>query len=479
MLILPNLKKNPDRSDAALISRYHALLDILVRGGDIVLVLGAALLMNWIRFDTLHLENAYQNGIVRIALLTALIFPAFGLYKSWRGESLRHEIIRVWTAWVVVLALFMMLAWMFKSAGYYSRIWVVGVFLIAGVILAANRVTCRVILRLIRARGIDTRRVLLVGATATGERVVAAARTNMWMGLEVVGYVSTDFDHGRIDGLPCLGSMDDLQDLVSEHQPSEIWIALPLRAESVITQLLGAMAEVAVSVRLVPDMFGFELVKHKVSMVAGVPMITIRGSQVEGHARLFKAMEDRLLALLILLLISPLMIVLAIAVKCSSPGPVLYRQKRHGLGGVEIDIWKFRSMRVHVEQGGEITQAVRDDPRITRLGRLMRSTSLDELPQFINVVQGRMSIVGPRPHAIAHNLHFSSQLRGYMQRHGVKPGITGLAQISGYRGETDTLEKMKRRVERDIEYIQNWNVGLDLKIILLTPVAMLKRTNAY
>ena len=213
--------------------------------------------------------------------------------------------------------------------------------------------------------------------------------------------------------------------------------------------------------------------------LAGVPVITLRGSRVEGHARIAKAVEDRLLSLLILLLLAPLMALIAVGVKLSSPGPVFYRQKRNGLGGKEIDVWKFRSMRVHAESNGKVTQATINDPRVTRFGRFLRASSLDELPQFINVLQGQMSIVGPRPHAVAHNHYFRERLDGYMQRHGVKPGLTGLAQISGFRGETDTIEKMAQRVECDIEYINCWSIWLDLRIILRTPLVLLKRTNAY
>jgi Undecaprenyl-phosphate glucose phosphotransferase len=229
----------------------------------------------------------------------------------------------------------------------------------------------------------------------------------------------------------------------------------------------------------VPDLFGYELISHQVTTVAGVSVITLRGSRVEGHARIAKAIEDRSLAILILFLLAPLMLLIAVGVKLSSPGPVFYRQKRNGLGGREIEVWKFRSMRVHSESAGKVTQATVNDPRVTRFGRFLRASSLDELPQFINVLQGQMSIVGPRPHAVSHNHYFSERLGGYMQRHGVKPGLTGLAQISGFRGETDTIEKMAQRVECDMKYIDQWSVWLDLNIILRTPLVLLRRTNAY
>ena len=331
----------------------------------------------------------------------------------------------------------------------------------------------------IRRHGIDARRVVVVGATEAARKIIAAARSHPGMGLTVVGYISTPFDQQPLTDTPLLGDLQSFVAQVRTHAPDQIWVALPLRAEPVIQQLLEATADLPVAMRLVPDLFGYELINQGATTVAGVPVITLRGSRIDGHARLVKAVEDRVLAALILLLLSPLMLLIALAVKLSSPGPVLYRQKRHGLGGQEIEVWKFRSMHLHRESDGKVTQASADDARVTRVGRLLRRASLDELPQFINVLQGRMSVVGPRPHAVQHNHEFSEKLHGYMQRHGVKPGITGLAQTQGFRGQTDTLEKMARRVECDIHYISHWSIWFDLKIILLTPQALLKRTNAY
>ena len=478
MLVLPNAPALA-RSDTGLISKYGAVLNIAVRTGDIVIVVCAAYVMLWLRFTSLDLPVSYASGLVRVALLTAVVFPAFGLYRSWRGERLRAELLRMWMAWTAVVGLFLLMEWAFKSTDEYSRLWIGGWFGSCVVLLSASRIVVRLALRSIRASGIDTRRIVLIGATESGARMVAATRQNPWMGLEVVGYVATPFDQSVPPDLPCLGGTDAFLTTLQETTPDQIWIALPMRAEGVMREILDATDGVPVTVRLVPDMFGYELINHHTASMGGVPVITLRGSRVEGYAGVIKAIEDRLIALVILTLISPLMLMLALGVKLSSPGPVFYRQKRHGLGAREIDVWKFRSMHVHHEQAGKVTQASRDDPRVTPFGRFLRASSLDELPQFINVLQGRMSIVGPRPHALAHNYEFSTQLRGYMQRHGVKPGITGLAQISGLRGETDTLDKMRKRVERDIEYIQHWSLWLDLKIIVLTPLTVLRRTNAH
>ncbi len=252
-----------------------------------------------------------------------------------------------------------------------------------------------------------------------------------------------------------------------------------MRAEETIQKILHMTLDTPVTVRLVPDFFGYELINHHAAAVAGVPVITLRSSRVEGHAGVWKAIEDRSIALLMLLLLGPLMLLIALCVKLSSAGPVFFKQRRHGLGGREFEVLKFRSMRMHAEAKGEVTQARRDDARVTPLGRFLRSSSLDELPQLINVLRGDMSIVGPRPHAVEHNRQFSEKLQGYMQRHGVKPGMTGLAQIRGFRGETDTTEKMAMRVQCDIQYIKHWSIWVDLKIIFCTPFILLRRTNAY
>ena len=228
-----------------------------------------------------------------------------------------------------------------------------------------------------------------------------------------------------------------------------------------------------------PDWFTLKLLNHGVSEVVGIQMLDISASPITGKLRFFKAAQDFVLATLILLLISPLMLAIALAIKFTSKGPVLYRQQRHGWNDEEIWVYKFRSMVVHQEAGAQVTQASKNDSRITPLGAFLRRTSLDELPQFINVLQGRMSIVGPRPHAMAHNEHYKQLVPGYVLRHKVKPGITGWAQVNGFRGETDTLDKMVKRVEYDLYYIEHVSLWLDLKIIFATVFKGFVHKNAY
>jgi putative colanic acid biosynthesis UDP-glucose lipid carrier transferase len=218
---------------------------------------------------------------------------------------------------------------------------------------------------------------------------------------------------------------------------------------------------------LIPDVFTFNILQARTEEVNGVPVVPLFETPISGMNMVLKRLEDIILSISILVFISPVLVCISAVVKLTSPGPVIFRQLRYGIGGKPINVWKFRSMKV-MENGGEVVQATKEDSRVTPVGKFLRRTSLDELPQFINVLMGEMSIVGPRPHAVSHNEQYRKLIDGYMLRHKVKPGITGWAQINGWRGETDELEKMQKRVEYDLEYIRNWSVWFDIKIVFLT-----------
>ncbi|WP_438303758.1 undecaprenyl-phosphate glucose phosphotransferase [Raoultella ornithinolytica] len=263
------------------------------------------------------------------------------------------------------------------------------------------------------------------------------------------------------------GNSRDLLALAKEDKVDEIYIALPMVAQQRIRQFLNEFSDTTVDVFLVPDLFSYSSHISQLRMFGNIQTISIFTSPFDGDGALLKRIEDIILGSFFTLLSLPVMFLIAIGIKLTSPGPVLFKQNRYGLNGKKIQVWKFRTMRV-MENNAVVKQATRGDPRVTRFGAFLRRTSLDELPQFINVLQGRMSIVGPRPHAVAHNEEYRVLVDNYMIRHKVKPGITGLAQISGFRGETDTLDKMEKRIHYDLEYIQSWSLFLDLKIIFLT-----------
>ncbi|CAI8810710.1 putative colanic acid biosysnthesis UDP-glucose lipid carrier transferase [Pseudomonas sp. IT-93MI4] len=320
----------------------------------------------------------------------------------------------------------------------------------------------------------SAQKTLIVG---TGELALGLAKKiSQVENLPLVGLVSNgatpnlDSDAPRV-----VGDQEDLLELIKDHDIRRLYITLPLaeaaKIEAMYVDLLGANVDVV----WVPDLNSLTLLNHSVKVVDGLPAICLNESPLTSRptAALSKSLVEKGVALLAIILLSPVLLFIALAVKINSPGPVFFKQDRHGWNGKVIQVWKFRSMRVHDDR--EVVQASRNDSRITAVGRFIRRTSLDELPQLFNVLQGQMALVGPRPHAVAHNHYYSGKILAYMARHRIKPGITGLAQISGCRGETDTIDKMQRRVEMDLHYINNWSLWLDLKILVKTPFTLLSK----
>lgn len=323
-------------------------------------------------------------------------------------------------------------------------------------------------------------RAIVVGMNEQGcslaDRLVSAAD----MGIQLVGFFddrTPDRQHGR-ERHRLLGRLSEIASYVKANRINLIYLSLPMASQPRIKELLDALKDTTASVYFVPDMFVTDLIQGRTDSVCGLPVISVCETPFRGPAGVLKRVSDIVLASLILLLLSPFMIAIAIAVKLSSPGPVIFRQRRYGLDGQEIIVYKFRSMTV-TEDGASIQQARKNDSRVTPLGAIMRRTSLDELPQFINVLQGRMSVVGPRPHAVAHNELYRPLIKSYMVRHKVKPGITGWAQVNGFRGETDSLDKMEARIRCDLDYLRNWSLRLDLYIIWKTVRLVFQDSAAY
>jgi putative colanic acid biosynthesis UDP-glucose lipid carrier transferase len=317
---------------------------------------------------------------------------------------------------------------------------------------------------------------LIVGTGQLASYLHQRISTNEWLGQRVVGFVELPSHGGPASGShtvfgeggQVLGALSDLMSIIREHSVRTVYFAIPLNASEVIESLYFRLLDEHVAVHWVPDIFSLRLVNHAVSEIAGVPVLTLSETPLVGTKRLLKQLEDACLAAIILVVFAPVMLLVALAVKLDSPGPVLFRQARHGWGGKTFHIWKFRSMYVNQPDGGSVRQASLGDPRITRVGAILRRTSLDELPQIVNVLRGEMSLVGPRPHAIQHDHEYAQQISHYFARHNIKPGMTGLAQVRGFRGETRKLEQMILRVESDIEYINHWSLWLDLAILIRT-----------
>lgn len=469
------MKSGIVREFASIFDALHRLLDLLAVAAGFALAHGY-------KFGHLDLEPHYQAALLTALLLALPVFRRFYLYQSWRGLGLLPELRQTTLAWATTFLGLTFLAFLFKSGDLYSREWaaVWGVLTLA--LLLALRLAVRGGLRWARQGGRNSRAIAIVGVNEHGIRVARQLHRHPWTGLRVVGLFQGDRETWTPDCLPevpLLGGVGDLAAVVADKRIDQVWICLPLGAEDQLRRIVfDALRFSTIDIHLVPDMSGLNLLNHSIGEMVGIPVISLNVSPLIGWNRWVKAVEDRVLASLILLLISPLMLAIAVGVKLASPGPVLFRQMRYGWAGEPIEVWKFRSMKVHAEAPGQVTQAVPGDSRITAFGAFLRRTSLDELPQFINVLQGRMSIVGPRPHAVEHNEFFKHHVAHYMQRHKVKPGITGWAQVNGLRGETDTIDKMRRRVEYDLHYIDNWSLTFDLKIMLLTLFSPAARQNA-
>ena len=450
--------------------RPHASrISFLQRLLDVVLIFSIYMVVQ------LCFAAVWDTERILVVLLAVLFFVLFaemkGLYGSWRTSRLGEEIRELLFIWLMVVSMLLILAFATKTSEVFSRLVVLTWFVAVPLGLLSARLLARWVLRWARRHGANLRSVAIVGNNQIGHRMVRHLNAMPWAGLVVNGFFDyRDKACQQIEiGDVCytLEAMDELFRKVGAGEIDSVYVALPLSSERRIEELVTQLADSTASVYVVPDLFVSELAHSRWTNFGGMPLVSVYETPFYGLYGWMKRVEDLVLASLILLPISPLMIAIAIAVKVSSPGPVLFKQRRYGLNGAVVEVWKFRSMSV-CEDGENVPQAKKDDARITPLGAFLRKTSLDELPQFFNVLQGTMSVVGPRPHAVSHNEAYRKLIKGYMLRHKVKPGITGLAQVNGWRGETDTLDKMQKRVECDLEYIQSWSLWLDMRIVFLT-----------
>jgi putative colanic acid biosynthesis UDP-glucose lipid carrier transferase len=438
-------------------------------------------LAHWAYLGTSEISDAYKAALMVGILLSSLVFSKLNVYRAWRGVSMLEEFRLLAVAWSIVVLSMIVLAFLAKMGASYSRVWGALWAVSACMGLVASRILLRYLLRRLRARGLNLRQIVLVGAGDLGREVARRITSTHWSGFDVKGFFFDDshvIRQGTLDGVPVLGGLGELPLYLKRHPVAQVWLTLPLKQEDQIREVLQSLQEATVDIRVVLDPFGLRLMNHSLIDIAGLPVVNLSVSPMDGINRVAKALEDRVLAFIILMLVSPLLLLIAIGIKLDSPGPVLFRQKRHGWGCQPMEIWKFRTMYIH-DEPARFQQATRQDPRVTRIGNLLRRTSLDELPQFINVLQGHMSIVGPRPHPIVMNSMYENQVNGYMRRHKVKPGITGWAQVNGYRGETDTLEKIEMRVQYDLYYIENWSLWFDFKIMIWTLTKGFANENAY
>ncbi|MBK1678894.1 undecaprenyl-phosphate glucose phosphotransferase [Rhodocyclus tenuis] len=424
----------------------------------------------------------YEEGelsppyLILAVIAFSLAFPGSSRLGKplWRVFS---ETALCW-GWIAVLLLFLGFATgyikQFSVQAIVAWLWVAPASVFAGHLVL--RLTAPWVLNL---QG-SPQRAIVVGKNGQGLELARRVRDTPFSQIELSGFFD-DRDESRLclsGQFPLLGTLPTLSAYVKECRVQLIYLSLPMASQPRILHVLDELKDTTASIYFVPDMFITDLVQGRTNTVCGVPVISVCETPFTGMNGFVKRSSDIVISALILMLMSPLLLSIAVAIKLTSPGPVIFKQRRYGLDGSEILVYKFRSMTV-CDDGNTIAQATRGDRRITRLGAFLRKTSLDELPQFVNVLQGRMSIVGPRPHAVAHNELYRKLIKGYMIRHKVKPGITGWAQVSGYRGETETLDEMQARIDHDLDYLRNWSLGLDIHIILKTIAIVFKDQAAY
>jgi Undecaprenyl-phosphate glucose phosphotransferase len=425
---------------------------------------------------TNSLPSEYMSALIINALLILTIFPNFDLYYSWRGRSKWKRSASVAYAWTTVLVILIVSSFAIKNTATYSRVWFFTWAFSGFVYLALYRFIFDLILDRLRTKGINRKRILVFGAGDVGKFVSSKLSENYEVGFDIAAFVDDNSEiHGSSINNVKIHSPERIIELMEGCH--ELWIALPLRADKRVLEILHQTRHLTAIVRFIPDIFNFRLLNSSITEIASIPIIEINGVPMSSSSRVLKRIEDIILSIIIITLISPILLAVAIMIKLTSKGPILYKQERHGWNGKTIKVYKFRSM--YHSDSNQFKQATKNDSRITPLGQFLRKTSIDEFPQFLNVLQGRMSIVGPRPHAVSMNHDYKDKIDNYMQRHKVNPGITGWAQVNGFRGETDTINKMEKRIEYDLYYIQNWSLWFDLKIVFMTIFKGFIGKNAY
>jgi len=431
----------------------------------------------------------HQRWTAEASTLLVIVILAFtvaaeicSLYRPWRVERFRVEIRTVLLVWTTTVAALVLIGFATKTSHSYSRVVSFGWFVAAPVTLSAWRLLVRTVLRWLRSNGRNTRDVAIWGATPAARSLCGEIGYRHWMGMRVKGVYDDRSADRRDDlsdmGFSLLGGLAEMVEACRAGEIDIVYVALPPRAEPRIAQIARDLADTTASVYLIADYGQYQPIGSHLSAIGRVPLISLHSSPLDGMSAWLKRLEDVTIGTLILALIALPMVVIAILLKLSSRGPIFFVQRRYGLNGREIKVLKFRTMTV-AEDGAQVVQAQKNDKRVTKLGAILRRTSLDELPQFLQVLAGQMSIVGPRPHAVAHNELYRGLIPGYMLRHKVKPGITGWAQVNGWRGETPDVHRMKRRVEHDLEYIGRWTVLWDIKIVLMTIFGRKANENAY
>jgi putative colanic acid biosysnthesis UDP-glucose lipid carrier transferase len=442
-------------------------------------IVAVATLYATIIFFDIRFDRSSEAIVIVAVLCLVLVQPPREVSTQLTSARL-SAVVDVIFRWLLLLAVMLAVGYATKSLdGYPRRIFLTWA-VVTPVALAAVALAMQEIMRRFLMNAFDARSAIIAGYNNSSLELARRLKSSPAMRMNVAGFFD-DRSSERLGMEPdtkLVGSLSELGQYVKDHRTDVIFIALPIRHVKRVMNLLDDLRDTTASIYYVPDIFVFDLIQARSGEIHGIPVVAMCETPFHGYRGVVKRLTDTGLSLIILLLLLPLLVVIGVMVKISSPGPIIFKQRRYGLDGREIAVYKFRTMRV-TEDGAQIRQASKSDSRITPVGGVLRRSSLDELPQLINVLQGRMSLVGPRPHAVAHNEEYRKLIKGYMVRHKVLPGITGLAQVNGCRGETLQLEQMEARVNYDLDYLRHWTPMLDIKIILLTVVKVFRDDKAY
>jgi putative colanic acid biosynthesis UDP-glucose lipid carrier transferase len=458
---------------------------VLVRQLVLVQVLVPPLVAIATLFGLSRLFEARFDFELRIlAVMVAILAPLVmkrpelsGLTIVPRWGSIAFSLI---LRWLVLLALLVAIGFVTKTSEEYSRRLILTWAVVTPIPLILASVAVNELVRRFMLAPDNIRQAVIAGYNDVSQVLQRKIQTDPGLGLKITGF----FDDRSLERLGLaensglLGGLQDLPDYVQAHKTDVIFIALPIRQVQRVVDLLDELHDTTASIYFVPDIFVMDLIQSRTTDISGVPVVAMCETPFLGTRGVIKRLMDVSLSALTLLLLAPLLLVIALLIRLGSPGPAFFRQRRYGLDGEIIDVYKFRSMTV-VEDGEQIRQATRNDSRVTPIGRFLRRYSIDEIPQLLNVLGGSMSLVGPRPHAVVHNEEYRKLIKGYMVRHKVLPGITGLAQINGCRGETSRLEDMKARIEYDLDYLRKWSPKLDIQILFRTAVQVFTDHKAY
>ena len=473
----------------SLLQRRSGLINVLQPLLDGLVIIGIAWFL--IKYNIGYLTQDYIIFLLMLMGIVSFMYDRYAIYRT--SASFTSKVFNLFNAWTISFIGLFILGFLSKQTEIYSRIFILELYVFGFLLQCVLHFVIRHVSQGMNKHS-QSENVIIVGQGQLANYLEHKISTNPWLNQKVIGNVSIQeealnkpsaVDSGlkdfKTNNTIELGKVAELPGLIDMHDINTIYIVTPLESSTVLEKLYFVLLDKNVSIHWIPDIFSLRLINHSVREIAGIPVLTLSETPLTGVSKLTKSIEDKVLSFLILLLISPLFLILAIAIKLDSSGPVFFRQKRTGWNGKTFNIWKFRSMYTNQSISNdpkELKQAEKNDPRVTRVGAFIRRTSLDELPQLMNVLSGDMSLVGPRPHALQHDQVYSERVDDYYARNNIKPGMTGLAQVRGYRGETKDLNQMTKRIESDIEYINNWSLWLDLSILIKT-VGVFKDKNAY